>query len=332
MPRLLARLSILALSATALAACATDTAGTAAPKPDTAKADSQPMVPTSLEATVRDAQLKRVQGDYAGAVRILSQAMLAAPDDPRVVGEYGKVLVQQGRSQEAVDFLARAVQLNSVDWTLYSALGVAYDQLNKPADARVAYERALILKPGEAVVLNNYAMSRMLAGDLAQARRLIAQAAAGSADPQIKRNVDLIASLTAQETKQADAQPPSPPVPVTVKPLAPVAKPALAAMHPARATTTGVATSTTSPTIHGTAADGPPKNIVVQAVPFDPKAGKVAEAQVKAKKPLHKPAKAPIVRKLAKAAPATKTAAAKPAAPKPVATQIPALRLANDGQ
>ena len=35
----------------------------------------------------------------------------------RVVGEYGKLLVQQGRSSDAVQFLSRAVQLAPSDWT-----------------------------------------------------------------------------------------------------------------------------------------------------------------------------------------------------------------------
>jgi len=251
----------------------------------------------NLDASIRDAQAKRAQHDYAGAVSILSQLMLVLPDDARVVGEYGKVLVQQGRAREAIDFLTRAVQLQPGDWTLYSALGIAYDQNNDFASARTAYDRALALKPGEAVVLNNYAMSRMLAGDPAQARRLIGQAAVASGDETIARNVKLVESLPAPAVATA-----SPPRPAPVAASAPA--PANVAQHPPRTLTTP-SVATAAP------------RVMMQAVPADPQAGGVAKPKAKgvaaAKHTAHPPA--------------AKTA--KAAAP-PANNGIPALRLAND--
>ena len=125
--------------------------------------------------------------------------MLIEPDDGRVVGEYGKVLEQQGHSREALPFLKRAVQLSPSEWSLHSALGVAYDQVDDHVSARAAYERALALKPGEGSVLNNYAVSRMLAGDYAAAKSLFAQAEAnGAANPKIAGNLEKLAALTPQ--------------------------------------------------------------------------------------------------------------------------------------
>jgi Flp pilus assembly protein TadD len=167
-----------------------------APKVEAA-ADAQKGMPqVSLDNDIRQAQLQRAAGDLDGATRSLAQMMMVYPDDPRVVGEYGKVLTQQGRSRDAVNFLKRATELNPGDWTLYSALGVAYDQTGESASARIAYERALQLKPGEAVVLNNYALSRAASGDLEGAQRMMAQAAAvPNANPTIAHNVAMIASL-----------------------------------------------------------------------------------------------------------------------------------------
>ncbi len=73
--------------------------------------------------------MARLAGHYDDAIHTLSQMMLLASDDPRVVGEYGKTLAEKGRAQEAVQFLTRATELQPKDWTLYSALGVAYDQV-----------------------------------------------------------------------------------------------------------------------------------------------------------------------------------------------------------
>src|ERR1051326_8798835 len=83
---------------------------------------------SNLDAEIRRAQILRAQGNSAEAIRALAQLVLVAPDDSRVVGEYGKALVQQGRPDDAVAFLKRAIQLREGDWSLYSALGVAYDQ------------------------------------------------------------------------------------------------------------------------------------------------------------------------------------------------------------
>ncbi len=150
-----------------------------------------------LDGQIANAQALRAQGDYPGATKILGQLMLIAPDNARVVGEYGKNLVQQGRAKEALDFLKRAVELSPSDWSLYSASGVAYDQNGQYAAAKVAYQQALTLRPGNAAVLNNFALSRMQAGDLSGARQLLAQAqAAGGADPKIASNVALLASLS----------------------------------------------------------------------------------------------------------------------------------------
>ena len=112
------------------------------------------------------------------AAKALSQLMIVAPDDARVVGEYGKVLTQLGRPGDALPFLNRAIQLDANDWTLYSALGVAYDQADQHTKAHAAYERALALKPGQPDVLNNMGVSRMLAGNLGDAQKLLNQACA----------------------------------------------------------------------------------------------------------------------------------------------------------
>ena len=61
--------------------------------------------------------------------------MLVASDDPRVIGEYGKTLAENGRAQEAVQFLSRATQLQPGEWSFYSALGVAYDQMGDQSRA-----------------------------------------------------------------------------------------------------------------------------------------------------------------------------------------------------
>jgi len=157
--------------------------------------DVQPAA--TLDGSIRQAQLLRLAGQYPEAIKHLSQLMVVASDDGRVVTEYGKTLAAMGRAQESVDFLTRAQQLSPGDWSVYSALGVAYDQLGKHNEAQNAYEHALTLRPGEPSVLNNYALSRMLSKDPEGARKLIARAesAGGASDPKIARTIAMMKSL-----------------------------------------------------------------------------------------------------------------------------------------
>ena len=169
-------------------------------------------LPTDIESAIKTAQDARKNGDYTTATRVLSQVMLVAPDDPRVLGEYGKVLAAQGRSDDALAFLERATQLQPGDWTLFSAQGIAYDQKGIYQAAQVSYARALALKPGEASVLNNDALSHLQSGDLDGAERLLRSAgpAAAQADPRIAKNLELVQSLRAAQPEKTAAAPPAP--------------------------------------------------------------------------------------------------------------------------
>jgi Flp pilus assembly protein TadD len=160
----------------------------------------------TLDGSIRQAQLLRADGNYSEAIRHLSQMMMVASDDPRVISEYGKTLTAMGRATEAINFLTRAQQLQPGDWSVHSALGVAHDQLGQQAEAMKAYEQALAIKPGEASVLSNYALSRMLANDPEGAQKLVARAeiAGGASDSKIARNIAMIRELAPQAASDAD--------------------------------------------------------------------------------------------------------------------------------
>ncbi len=206
----------LLLSAAASLACALATSGCAdlnpfdssAPPPAPAKqAQAAPAgiqqaspLPTDVDNEIARAQAFRAKGQFDDAIHVLSQLMLVAPDNPGVVGEYGKTLTQQGRASDAVDFLSRAIELTPDDWTLYSALGVDYDQLDRHDEAENAYKHALTLKPDNPAVLNNYAMSQLMAGHLDHAETLLKQAQTHGGDaPKIKNNLAMIAQMRAKQ-------------------------------------------------------------------------------------------------------------------------------------
>ncbi|HEV7822136.1 MAG TPA: SPOR domain-containing protein, partial [Burkholderiales bacterium] len=181
-----------------------------------------------LDTAIGQAQAARKTSDLAGAAKILSQLVLFAPDDPRVLGEYGKTLAAQGKSDDALAFLERAIQLQPNEWSFHSAQGVAYDQKAAYPSAQASYARALSLKPGEPTVLNNAALSHMQSGDLDGAEQLLMQASPGTADyPRIAQNLTLVQNLKAARLASAAPAPASvaaPIVPATaVPPVAEVA-------------------------------------------------------------------------------------------------------------
>ena len=162
--------------------------------------------PSALDVAIAQAQAQRKDGDYYEATRTLSQLMLVAPDDPRVLGEYGKTLLAKGETADALLFLARAIEFQPTDWTLFSALGVTYDHQGDFSSAQMAYNRALTLMPDEPSVLSNAGLSRMQAGDLEGAEAYLVQAVrAGGETPRIAQNLALIQDLKNSQARDRTA-------------------------------------------------------------------------------------------------------------------------------
>jgi len=247
--------------------------------PDAASASATPSV--NLDDELAKAHALRLQGNYDDATRLLAQLILFAPTDGRVVGEYGKVLAQEGQSKDAVQFLQHAISLQGDDWTFYSALGVAYDQLDDRADARAAYEHALAMKPGESTVLNNLAVSRMLAGDLDGAQQYLQQAqASGGSNPKVASNLQTLARMRAARGSAVTAQNTAPKH-ITVR-QKPASQTAIASappksLMPAPVEAKELSQPAPQPTAIASIAKEPP-TVIMQQVPEDPLAGPVRAA------------------------------------------------------
>ena len=186
-------------------------------KDDASVTSRPPGAPTNVDGAVKQAQAQRKNGDFQAAAHTLSQLVLLAPDDARVVGEYGKTLIAMGRTDDALAFLERAVELQPRDWSLFSAQGVAYDQKGEYLAAQAAYGRALLLKPGDPTVLSNAALSHVQTGDLDGAEALLMQASPSSAEfPRIASNLALVRSLKNSRSPQTSTA--GPPKELTLVP------------------------------------------------------------------------------------------------------------------
>lgn len=232
MRRHLLRLAVLGAAALAVSGCAGSPATSQAVKPS-AVARTQPAkgrpgkYPQNLSGEISRARQLRTDGHYKRALRALAQLMLLSPDNPQVVGEYGKDLVELGRAKESLAFLDRAIELKPHDWSYLSARGVAQDQLHETKAAAQSYRAALAISPDQPSVLNNYALNQMMQGYTDQAKTLFEAALAhGGRDPRIAENL-------AQLTHPAAATTSTVPSAVKAAPSAP--RPAASAPGPGAA-------------------------------------------------------------------------------------------------
>lgn len=73
------------------------------------------------------------------------RAAIAVQETPAAVNTLGTVLTYQGRDQEAVELLARALEKSPQWYRMWMNLGTAYRRLNRLEDAAGAHRRALEL-------------------------------------------------------------------------------------------------------------------------------------------------------------------------------------------
>lgn len=116
--------------------------------------------------------------DYAGAHKLLRQALALAPDDVLVMAGIGAVLRKEGRLEEALALLDRVVAAEPRHTSAWLERGYVLDALRSAEGARDSYVRALALDPGLAPALGKLADMAAKDGDASAARTLAARALA----------------------------------------------------------------------------------------------------------------------------------------------------------
>jgi Flp pilus assembly protein TadD len=152
--------------------------------------------PNDVEAVVGLSRSLRRLGQVNEAQAILRRAMASNKDQPALMAEMGKVRLALGGSTEAVELLSRAHALGMRSWDVETALAVAYDRLGMYDDAERRYQSALAATPENAVVLNNYGLSRAQAGRLEEATDLLERAIAlPEATSKMRQNLALFHAM-----------------------------------------------------------------------------------------------------------------------------------------
>jgi len=94
---------------------------------------------------------------------LLSVAVPASADarsDAKKQVEFGITVAQRGLWREAIYRWERATQIDPTYASAHNNLAIAYEHEGDLAKARAAYERALELEPGNALIKQNYELFR----------------------------------------------------------------------------------------------------------------------------------------------------------------------------
>ncbi|MEI6986642.1 MAG: tetratricopeptide repeat protein [Rhodospirillaceae bacterium] len=157
--------------------------------------------PKVLEAMARN---MRRSGQFEPARRILEEALARLGPLPQLLLEKGKDEIALGRADLAVQTLQVAVQGAPTEWEPASTLAIAYDRTSQYDAAAAQYKIAIGLYPENADIINNYALSRALAGDLDEARSLLNKAVKmPAASQRTRENLALLEALRNQPPPRA---------------------------------------------------------------------------------------------------------------------------------
>lgn len=122
--------------------------------------------PDSADASIGLGEAYLALGDAAKAARCFEIAASASGrDDPRVLQGMGLVALYQGRTEDAVSLLRRAVGRDPSAWHAWVGLGRAYAEERRQEEARAAFARAGDVAPRRAEVLNDLGMSYLTQND-----------------------------------------------------------------------------------------------------------------------------------------------------------------------
>ena len=93
------------------------------------------------------ARRAQIEGDPAGAIEALTQALRFSPNDPNIHKELASVYASQGRADDAFCELMAALVIDRRDAGAHSAIGQLYLDSGRDGEAVAAFNRALELMP-----------------------------------------------------------------------------------------------------------------------------------------------------------------------------------------
>jgi Flp pilus assembly protein TadD len=160
--------------------------------------------PRDGEAGVKLARALRDLNRNEEAGQAAERVLVLQPGNVEAMLEVARANIARGQGFYAIAPAKAAIAAAPKDWRPLSLLGVAYDQVGRPDDARAAWGQALKLSPDNPSVLSNLALSYAAAGDAPQAETLLRKAVARPGSTlQMRQNLALVLGL---QGKTAEAE------------------------------------------------------------------------------------------------------------------------------
>jgi Flp pilus assembly protein TadD len=205
--RRLAPLLLAGVAALALSACATNHASLRS-------TDYTALSPSDVQATLGQLAARykqnpkdkttivtysaalRANGQATQAVAVIEGGMGAYGRDPDVRVAYAKALAAAGRFEQALAVVDDTINPAQPDWNALSVKGAILDQMGRNQDARIYYQQALQIAPGEASLRANLGLSYAMTNELAAAEAELQKAVRmRGANGQVRQNLALVIGL-----------------------------------------------------------------------------------------------------------------------------------------
>jgi Flp pilus assembly protein TadD len=168
-------------------------------------AQEQQINPLDPLAGVKLAQALREMGQFDQAAETAQNVLTVQPANVDAMLEVGRAHIARGQAFYGINALEQARAAAPRDWRPLSLLGVAYQQVRRPDDAKTAWNEALRLSPDNPDVLTNAAIAQMGEGNAPAAEILLRRAAAQpTATLKVRQNLALSLGLQGK-TAEAEA-------------------------------------------------------------------------------------------------------------------------------
>ncbi len=138
---------------------------------------------TERERMLIQASYQRDLGHFAEALPLYRAYLQLYPDDAGVRYNFGTLLMRNRHPEEAIEQLKEAIRLDPRHASALVNVATSYRLLGRSDQALPFYEKAFEVEPGNldtVVVVHEYSFALVHAGNLAQARAVLAKAAAKS--------------------------------------------------------------------------------------------------------------------------------------------------------
>jgi Flp pilus assembly protein TadD len=148
------------------------------------------------QAALNYARNLKALGEKRQALAVLQQASMFHADNRGLNSEYGRLALELDQVSVAQKLLEQADDPTNPDWRVISARGTVLAKQGRYADALPFYERALVLAPDQASILNNLALAHAMEGHPDKAEPLLKRAAsAAGRDARVSQNLALVLGL-----------------------------------------------------------------------------------------------------------------------------------------